>query len=68
MNMSRDFRTYRKSLSVDILFPPPLAITKDKQLSAKIKLRPHDFILKSIRGKNILGKVNRCKNLTIFLL
>lgn len=57
--MSRDFKTYRKSLSVDILFPPPpLAFTKDKQLSAKIKLRPYDFILKSIRGKNILGKIN----------
>ncbi|CAG8494663.1 uncharacterized protein OCT59_017309 [Rhizophagus irregularis] len=52
--MSRDFKTYRKSLSVDILFPPPLAITKDKQLSAKIKLRPYNFILKSIRGKNLL--------------
>ncbi|GBB99283.1 hypothetical protein RclHR1_03470018 [Rhizophagus clarus] len=53
--MSRDFKTNRKSLSVEILFPPPpLAITKDKQLSAKIKLRSHDFILKSVKGKNIL--------------
>ncbi|RIA88698.1 hypothetical protein C1645_774366 [Glomus cerebriforme] len=52
--MSRDFKPYKNSLSIDIFPPPPLAIIKDKQFGTKIKLRPHDFILNSIRGKNIL--------------